>query len=61
MGYHVYLPYGTSVRWHTKTQLVLHTCSYKLLINDVKSVHSHTEEEDLLMYISYSEVSTMTK
>jgi len=49
-GYHVYLRHGTSVCWHTKTQLesgpltsdltttVVH--SFKLLINDVKPDHS---------------------
>jgi len=52
VGYHVYLPHGTSVFWQFKTQLesgpvtadlttaIIH--SYKLLINNVKPIHKLT-------------------
>jgi len=52
VGYHVYLRHGTSVYWYFKTRLASGSVtadltttavhSYKLLINDVKPVHSLT-------------------
>jgi len=52
VGYHVYLWHGTSMYWHLKNRIesglvtadlttaVVH--SYKLLINNVKPVYSHS-------------------
>jgi len=62
VGYHVYLWHGTLVCCYLETQhesgpvtadltaTVIH--SYKLLINDVKPVHSHTLSNFLLYCVS---------